>query len=286
MSIIIVVFCSHRFGVPSIFFRLVFLFSNPCIFDKFDISSIDCETNRVKNHEEKIKNVHQELDSVKEQRLFASLQSPDYAISSREAKEVLEQFSAENAESSKNRGKRPEKIEKEIEQLRSTEEEFTEKLESYSEIDRQWNLWLTKQENAKKVLTEKQEDEREARRRLITAEKMVVIADKDVREVSNKLRGVEQEVRKSAIEMERVSTTLSKKQARVRNALRRKTQMMKGGITVQYVTAEEVRMLRRKETQLMGESQQIAMMVARLQSRADKLQKRAAELEQLKSGKY
>ena len=132
-------------------------------------------------------------------------------------------------------------------------------------------------------MTEKRADEREARKALVKAEEMVVIADQDFRAVSNKLRGVEQDVRKSAIEMEKVSTTLSLKQERVRNALRRKTELMKGGISVQYITEEEVRLLRRKETQLMGESKQIAIMVARLQSRADKLKERAAELEQLKS---
>jgi hypothetical protein len=72
---------------------------------------------------------------------------------------------------------------------------------------------------------------------------------------------------------------LSKKQDIVRNALRKKADMMSGGIKVEYLSEEELASLRRKEIQLMGESRQVARMVARLQSRAEKLKIRAEALE-------
>ena len=195
---------------------------------------------------------------------------------------MLEELSSEDAVSFVSRDMKKAAIEKEIQSLRNTENQFTENLETYNKIDREWSVWLTKQEEAKKNLSEKRKEEIEARKAFDNAQQMVVKAKDDMVSASNTLRGVEQEVRKSAEEMDRVSTTLSKKQERVRNALRRKTELMKGGIHVEYITEQEVMSLRRKEIQLMGESQQIATMVARLQSRADKLKKRAELLEQSK----
>eukprot|EP00536_Pseudo-nitzschia_multiseries_P009402 jgi/Psemu1/258113/estExt_Genewise1Plus.C_2610026 len=229
---------------------------------------------------EKAKYIVEALDSVKNQRLFATLQSPELALTSKEAEEVLEKLSSEDTVSFVNRGMKKTAIEKEIQSLRKTETQFTERLEIYNEIDREWNAWLNKQEEARQDLREKKQKETEARKAFNDAQQMVVKAKDDMLSVTNTLRGVEQEVRKSAQEMDRVSTTLSRKQERVQNALRRKTELMKGAIQVEYITEQEVMLLRRKETQLMGESKQIATMVARLQSRADKLKKRAEALEQ------
>lgn len=214
--------------------------------------------------------------------MFATLRSTEYTLTSCEAEEVLEKLNSNETVSFVNRKTKKTSIEKEIQSLRDTETQFTQKLESYTEIDREWNEWLTRQEEAKKDLTEKKKKEIEARRALDNAQEMVVKAKDGMANVSNALRGVEQEVRRSAQEMDRVSSTLTRKQERVRNALRRKTELMKGGIQVQYITEQEVILLRRKETQLLGESKQIATMVARLQSRADKLKNRADALEQLK----
>ena len=215
--------------------------------------------------------------------MFATLQSSEFALSSSEAEEVWEKLNGEDTVSFVNRAsKLKTTIEKEIQSLQNTETQFTEKLDSYTEIDRQWNVWLTKQEEAKKNLMDKKNKEIEARMALDIAQQMAVEAKDDMVNVSNALRGVEQEVRKSAQEMDRVSTTLSRKQERVRNALRRKTELMKGGIQVEYITEKEVMLLRRKEIQLLGESKQITNMVARLQARADKLKKRADALEQWK----
>ncbi|VEU34601.1 unnamed protein product [Pseudo-nitzschia multistriata] len=237
---------------------------------------------RAKEEEEKAKYISEELDSVKKQRIFGTLQSSELTLTSKEAEEVLEELSSEDAVSFVSRDMKKAAIEKEIQSLRNTENQFTENLETYNKIDREWSVWLTKQEEAKKNLSEKRKEEIEARKAFDNAQQMVVKAKDDMVSASNTLRGVEQEVRKSAEEMDRVSTTLSKKQERVRNALRRKTELMKGGIHVEYITEQEVMSLRRKEIQLMGESQQIATMVARLQSRADKLKKRAELLEQSK----
>mmetsp|Transcript_9522 Transcript_9522/g.28388 ORF Transcript_9522/g.28388 Transcript_9522/m.28388 type:complete len:607 (+) Transcript_9522:106-1926(+) len=229
---------------------------------------------------EKAKHISEELELIKKQRLFATLQSTELTLTSNEAEEVLERLKSDDTVSFVNRGTKKAAIEKEIQSLRNTETQFTENLQTYNQMDREWNVWLNKQEDARQNLLERRKKEIEARKAFDDAQQMVIKAKDDMLSVTNTLRGVEQEVRKSAQEMDRVSTTLSRKQERVQNALRRKTELMKGGIQVEYITEHEVMMLRRKETQLMGESKQIATMVARLQSRADKLKKRAEALEQ------
>jgi len=229
--------------------------------------------------EEKGRNIFEELDSIKKQRLFATLQSSDFTLTSYEAEEILEKLIGEDV----NRGMKKTAIEKEIQSLRNTENQFTESLQRYNKIDDKWHIWLTRQEVAKMNLTEKKKNEIEARKAFDNAKQMLDEAKKDVVFVSNTLNGVEQEVRKGAEEMDRVSTTLSKKQGRVQKALRRKTEWMKGGIQVEYITEKEVVSLRSKETQLMGESKEIATMVGQLQSRADKLKKRAKALERLRN---
>ena len=223
------------------------------------------------------------MDSVKEKRLFATLQSTEFALSSEEAEEVLEKLHTDDNFTFANRSMKKTAIEKEIHSLRNTEIQFTEKLDSYTEIDREWNELLIKREKAKENLSIKKNTEIEAQRALDTAHKMTIEANNDMVKVSSTLRGVEQDVRKRAQEMDRVSTTLSRKQERVRNALRRKTELLNGGIQVQYITEQEVMMLRKQETQLLGDARQIATMVARLQSRADRLKKRADALEQWKN---
>ena len=250
--------------------------------DKLRTNNIIYQLSRAKNEEEKAKHVFEELDSVKERRLFATLQSTEFALSSSEAEEVLERLNSDDNVSFMNRSIKKAVIIKEIQSLRNTETQFTKKLESYTEVDREWNEWLIKHEEAKENLSEKKKKEIEARKILDTAQKMVIEAKSDVVKVLSTLRGVEQEVRKRAQEMDRVSTTLSRKQERVRNALRRKTELLKGAIEVEYITEQEVIMLRKKEVQLLGESRQIATMVSRLQSRANKLKVRADALEQWK----
>jgi hypothetical protein len=78
--------------------------------------------------------------------------------------------------------------------------------------------------------------------------------------------------------MDRITSTLAKKQQRVREALQKKTDLMKGGIQIQYLSEEDLTALRRREIQLIGESKQVAEMVARLESRAEKLKHRAEQL--------
>ena len=238
----------------------------------------------MQSQEEKAKSLNQEYNFIKEKRLFASLQSPEYSLTSNEAEEVLDKLDDCNTLNfqKKASAKTSSSIRKDIDALRSTEEQFTEKLESYTELDREWNQWLTKQESARATLRQNKQREEEARRALDTAREDVTNSNADVIAVSNKLKVVEQEVRKSAQEMDKVSTSLSRKQEKVQRALKRKTELIKGGMAVEYITPEEVKQLRQKESQLLGESQQIATMVAKLQSRADQLKKRAEALEKLK----
>lgn len=59
--------------------------------------------------------------------------------------------------------------------------------------------------------------------------------------------------------------------------------MMKGGIQIQYLSDEELTALRRREIQLVGERKQIAEMVDRLESQAEKLRSRAERLKDVQT---
>jgi hypothetical protein len=218
------------------------------------------------------------LDSVKEQRLFATLQSEDLALSASDAKEVLARLDIADTVSIVDRAMLRNSIEREIDSLSATESQFTEKLNVYEEADRQWNDLLTKEELAKQRLSVSKNTEIDARKALDEAQKDVVTAKEDLVRMSNELRTVEQQVKKNAQDMDRITTTLSRKQERVRNALRKKTELMKGGIRIQYLSEEELTALRRREIQLTGESKQIAEIVTNLESRAEALRNRAEKL--------
>lgn len=212
-----------------------------------------------------------------EKRLFASLQSDQFALSSDEAKLVLDRISS-NSTNGEWSQKDP-RIAKEIESLEETEKDFVQKLQLYEQTDREWNDLLTKQENAREDVTRRKYEETEARRRLDEAIRLVSEAKANLVTTSNALRAIELKVKKNAAEMDRITFTLSKKQERVRHALRKKAVMLKGGIHLDYMSEAELAALRRREMQLAGESEQLTRMVARLSSRAEKLRSRADALD-------
>lgn len=223
------------------------------------------------------------MNALKEQRLLSTLASPNIPLSSDEAKQVLEILDVEDTTSvsivDRAINTVRNTIEKEIDSLRETEQLFNEKLEVYEATDKVWNQKLLEQEAAKEILARKKSIEIEARKSLDKSQNDVMKAKEELVQTSNDLRAVEQQVRKSATEMDRITTQLSRKQERVRNALRKKTEIMKGGVQVQYLSEDELTSLRRREIQLMGESREIVNMVARLQSRSEKLKSRADALE-------
>ena len=234
---------------------------------------------RAKKEQQRADEIEEELNSVTEKRLFATLQSSDFAISSDEAKEVLDRLDIDDSVSIVDRAMLKNTIEKDILSLEEAEKTFSEKLEQYEQTDNEWNELLKEQEVARNEVSERKAQEIEARKALEQAQRMVSEAKAHLVMTSNTLRGVEQKVRKNAFDMDRVTSTLSKKQDKVRNILRKKADMVSGGIKVEYLSEDELTSLRRREIQLMGERKQVARMVARLQSRAEKLKIRADALE-------
>ena len=130
-------------------------------------------------------------------------------------------------------------------------------------------------------LSQRRLQEIEARKALELAQRQVSEAKTQLVSSTNALRGIEQQVRKSAFEMDKVTSTLNKKQEKVRNALKKKADLIRGGggIFVEYLSEDELTSLRRKEIQLLGESKEVARTATRLQSRANKLKNRADALE-------
>jgi len=233
-------------------------------------------------HEEKrAMELQEELVSVTQQRLLATLQSDKTALSSEEARQVLEHMSSsmDDIERKQNGVQR---IEREIDALQETEQIFMEKLRTYQQTDVEWKTLLSRQESFRDNLTTRKREEAEARRRLDDAIRNVSEAKANLVAVSAPLRTIEHVVRRHASEIDQVKFTLSRKQDRVRQALRKQVKLSSGAaIQLQYLSEEELAALRRKEMQLSGESEQLATMVARMSARAEKLKSRAAVLDSL-----
>ncbi len=239
-------------------------------------TSIPCY-GRAQNDQQRAKEIQEELNAVTEKRLFASLQSEQFVLSSDEAKVVLSRIASNgtNADWSQN----DPRIAKEIESLEETEKDFVQKLQLYEQTDREWNDLLRQQENARGDVTRRKHEENETRRRLDEAIRLVSEAKANLVTTSNAVRAIEQKVKRNAAEMDRITFTLSKKQERVRHALRKKADMAKRGIQLDYMSEADLAALRRREMQLAGESEQLTRMVARLSSRAEKLKSRADALD-------
>jgi hypothetical protein len=239
---------------------------------------------RAKEEQERAITLEQELNNVKEKRLFAALHSPKFTLSSDEAKDVLDRLDRVAEE---RHVQKPTKvgrilstsIDKDIMQLEQAEKSFQDKLAHYEETDREWHNLLYLNEAAKAALSDRKEQEIDARKALERAQQMVTQAKAHLVTTSNALKGVEQRVRRNSFEMDRVTSSLAKKQERVRVTLRKKVNVENKGLRVDYLTAEDVEALRQKENRLSGETKQVSMMVARLQSRAQKLKVRAEALE-------
>ncbi|KAL3924197.1 MAG: hypothetical protein SGILL_001188, partial [Bacillariaceae sp.] len=217
---------------------------------------------RAQEEAKKGQEIFEQLNEIKEKRLLHTIQSEDITLTASDAQEVLERLHINDSVTIVDRALLRSSIEHEIKSLGEAEEKFTEKLEVYEEVDREWNDLLAKEEAFKKHLSAKKSVEIEARKAFDEAHEHVVDAKKELVHTSNELRGVEEQVRKNAQEMDRITTTLARKQERVRSALKNKTELMQGGIQMQYLSDEDLSALRRKETQLTQESQQIAEMVA------------------------
>jgi len=200
-------------------------------------------------------------------------------LSSDEAQQLLDRLAIEDTVTMVDRAMMRNTIESEITSLKEAEELFSSKLAAYEETDRDWNAMIRQQETAKADLIARKQEEIKAREALQLAQRAVVEAKATLVTTESELRKLEQNVRRNASDMDRVTTALAKKQDNVRNALKRKASLANGAIQVEYLTEEDLTALRRKEIQLMGENKQVARMVARLESRAEKLRNRAEALE-------
>jgi hypothetical protein len=246
-----------------------------------------CRANR---EIERSKVIEAELYNVTEKRLFATLQSPNFSLSSEEAIQLLQRLGSEPGPelSLMDRAMLKHTVEAEIDYLIHAELKFSEQLHEYEDADSEWNGLLKKQEGTKKDLASSKLAEIEARKSLARAQRLVAEAKASLVVTSSALRGIEDKVKKNALEMDKVTMQLSKKQEKVRSALKIKSENVVQGANfknIQY-SEDELRNLRQKEINLIEETSQIALMVDRLQSRAAKLNIRAIALERWeKTGK-
>jgi hypothetical protein len=197
------------------------------------------------------------------QRLFGTLESSNFALSSDEAKQVLDRLDIDDTVTIVDRAMLENTTEKEIQSLEEAEMRFSEKLQQYEETDRE-------------TFGETESGRNWGKKGHGTR---TTIGGGGQGTLGHDFHctprcGATSRVRKNAFWMDRVTSSLSKKQEKVRSVLKKKADMMNGGIQVEYLTEEDLTSLRRQEIKLMGESKQVTTMVTRLQSRAEKLQTR------------
>ncbi|CAJ1923858.1 unnamed protein product [Cylindrotheca closterium] len=224
--------------------------------------------------------IEDELDALTERRLLATLQSKDFFLSSDEATDVLNRLSIESENPTLlGRAMMRNTIEQEIRLLQVAEAKFSEKLKEYEATDKEWNTLLNKQDEAKMNLSKHKMEEMEARRALERAQRQVSEAKSQLLTSTNALRGIEQSVRKNAFEMDRMTSTLSQKQEKVRASLKKKVDQARGGMEVEYLTEDDLTALRRREIQLVGEQNQTRRKATQLQTEAESLKKQADNAE-------
>ena len=150
---------------------------------------------------------------------------------------------------------------------------------------------MKQQEDAKRAVTNVKREEIEARKALERAQQAVEEAKGYLVSTTNALHTVEAKVKRSATEMDRVTTQLTKKQHVVRNTLLKKvadtpTVMSSNVVDDGILTEDELADLRRTEIQLMEEKAQGESMITKLQERSQDLKSRAIALDQMqKNGK-
>lgn len=239
-----------------------------------------CHTCRAQNQLNRAKEIEDELDALTERRLLATLQSKDFFLSSQEATDVLNRLSIESENPTLlGRAMMRNTIEQDIQLLQAAEATFSEKLKDYEETDNEWNDQLKKQDEAKTNLSKHKMEELEARRALEMAQRQVAEAKSQLLTSTNALRGIEQRVRRSAFEMDRMTSTLSQKQEKVRASLKKKVDQARGGMEIEYLTEDDLTALRRREIQLVGEQNQTWRQVTQLQTEAGSLNSKAEQYE-------
>ena len=224
--------------------------------------------------------IEKELDALTEKRLLATLQSKDFFLSSQEATDVLNRLSIESENPTVfGRAMMRKTIEEDIQLLQVAEAKFSEKLKEYEETDKEWNTLMKEQDEAKVNLSKRRMEELEARRALEAAQKQVAEAKSQLLTSTNALRGIEQRVRRSAFEMDRMTSKLSERQEKVRASLKKKVDQARGGMEVEYLTEDDLTALRRREIQLVGEQNQTRRKASQLQTEASSLKSKADSME-------
>lgn len=240
-----------------------------------------CHVCRAREQLNRGKEIEDELDALTEKRLLATLQSIDFFLSSEEATDVLNRLSIESENPTViGRAMMRNTIEQDIRLLQLAEAKFSEKLKEYEQNDNDWNDLLKKQDEAKTNLSKRKMEEVEARRALEVAQRQVAEAKSKLLSSTNALRGIEQRVRRSAFEMDRMTSRLSQRQEKVRASLKKKVDRARSGMEIEYLTEDDLTALRRREIQLVGEQNQTRRKATQLQSKANSLKDEANGFEQ------
>jgi chromosome segregation ATPase len=189
-------------------------------------------------------------------------------------------------------------IERDIGDLEVVENEYFEKLADQTETAEKLRFTQVALKQAARDAKQAVQDEIMARRALEEAQKRLVTTKQNVNDLSKSFSKIQAIEAKVTSEVESVAESMTKRQESIRKALRKKNCELEGERQKQNGATKgalndvdevdnpefiaEIEKFREQESVLQKENDRLEEMVSRLISRAEKLKKRAEQLENVK----
>jgi len=247
---------------------------------------------RAKKEVEKAMSVQEKLAAVMDQRLSLALRTPKSNITSSEALRILDSFNTVDSVSIGDMVRMRRTIQRGIESLETAETDYYEKAGvqqlAFKDIT-EYKQSLGKAEIAAAKATEA---EAEAIRVLEACRKRVAETTHELDELNRVKSGKQNNYKKAILDAQKASTSLGRRQEKVRKALKEKREALREQKMAKSEKLEpdlcdglkeaDLEALQRKEQKLLSECTRVESQASRLQSRAKKLLTRAEEIRQIR----
>lgn len=247
--------------------------------------------NRAKEKAETAQMMKADLNDIMSKRVKLSLHTPNVKLNSLESMMILDGMNTVDEVKMGDIILFRHTVTYEIEQLQTIESDFEQSKEMNRNLQRNIERKTVALEQAKANSNAALQAEERARKALEDAKKMVANTKSDVQQSLSSLASLTDQLAYNEMELERISSGMSKQQEKVRVALRRKEEAMqqstedkmRGDFKAQRIedSNDSIEELLKEERYLRAESARLDAMSERLSSRAKKLELKANEIEKV-----
>jgi hypothetical protein len=244
---------------------------------------------RAEEEMEKADKVQTELEKLVEARWELCLRTPNSALSSGDALAILKRMNVDDSLSVVGRLSMKLTVNELICELEDTEIEYYEKVAEQTDAKEKKRFTQVALKQAARDAKLAAEAEEAARKALEEAQEKLAAAKDSVNELTKSFNKVESQEQKVDQEVQLMAETLARRQEKIRKALRKKknpavdTKAVEDEKLDLIQTLAEIEILRKKERFLAAEHAKGEETVARLLSRASKLQERAKTIDRIKA---